>query len=158
MGKAGRLSLGHVGSPRVCSAAAKGGHVGASRWVRREMFIFSPKALALAAERGHLGFLGWIWTSGCCPLDECTCSRAAKGGQLEILEWAWADGCPWDERTCAESAGGGHLNVLRWARSNDCPWGKGVRAGKSIYLNVHWARTKCCDVSSDTVLIDNIDS
>ena len=32
--------------------------------------------------------------------------------------------CPWDERTCSNAAEGGHLDVLQWARSHDppCPW------------------------------------
>jgi hypothetical protein len=51
-----------------------------------------------------------------------TCSGAAKGGHLNILQWARANGCPWDEGTCDEAAWGGHLEVLQWARANGCPW------------------------------------
>ena len=49
------------------------------------------------------------------------CSLAAKGGQLEVLQWARANGCPWDEETCAFATIGGHLEVLQLARVNGCP-------------------------------------
>ena len=31
------------------------------------------------------------------PVGRGTCSSAAKGGHLEVLQWARANGCPWDE-------------------------------------------------------------
>ena len=63
---------------------------------------------------------GWPW-------DRDTCSAAALGGHLEVLQWACANGCPWDIRTwdsntCASAAMGGHLDVLQWLRANGCPW------------------------------------
>ncbi len=30
---------------------------------------------------------------------------------------ARSQGCPWDERTCANAARGGHLEVLQWAKA-----------------------------------------
>ena len=54
-----------------------------------------------------------------CPWDECTCSEAARGGRLEVLQWARAHGCPWDEDTCGLAAEGGHLAVLPWARAQE---------------------------------------
>jgi len=50
------------------------------------------------------------------------CASAARGGHLEVVQWAHANGCPWDEQTCARAAGGGRLAVLQWARANGCPW------------------------------------
>ena len=47
---------------------------------------------------------------------------AAYGGNLEVLQWARANGCPWDEETCTCAASGGHLEVQQWARANGCPW------------------------------------
>ena len=35
-----------------------------------------------------------------------TCSRAAKGGHLEVLKWARENGCEWDSDTCANAQGG----------------------------------------------------
>eukprot|EP00240_Pyramimonas_obovata_P011654 CAMPEP_0118924808 /NCGR_PEP_ID=MMETSP1169-20130426/2769_1 /TAXON_ID=36882 /ORGANISM="Pyramimonas obovata, Strain CCMP722" /LENGTH=117 /DNA_ID=CAMNT_0006865941 /DNA_START=340 /DNA_END=690 /DNA_ORIENTATION=- len=38
--------------------------------------------------------------------------------------WARDIGCPWSKQTCSAAAGGGHLEILQWARSQNppCPW------------------------------------
>ena len=74
-----------------------------------------------AARGGHLEVLQWARANGC-PWDEKTCAGAAEGGHLGMLKWARENGCPWNEETCAKAAYGGHLEVLQWARANDCPW------------------------------------
>jgi len=43
-------------------------------------------------------------------------------GQLEELKLLRADGWPWDAETCAAAARGGHLEVLRWALANGYLW------------------------------------
>ena len=93
----------------------------------------------------------------CCSGRERTALRGTsglaamprRGGHLEVLQWARANGCsvgrvdlpepreaatwrccsgrertaaPWDEWTCAGAAEGGHLEVLQWARANGAPW------------------------------------
>ena len=40
-------------------------------------------------------------------------ASAAHGGQLELLQWARANGCPWDGKTCAHAAKGGQIEVLK---------------------------------------------
>ena len=45
---------------------------------------------------------------------------AAKGGHLEMLQWARANGCPWIEQTCENAELCGHLEVLKWAIGNGC--------------------------------------
>ena len=52
------------------------------------------------------------------------CAYCAKGGHLEVLKWARANGCPWNEATCTLAASNGHLEVLQWARAHGCPWDK----------------------------------
>ena len=76
-----------------------------------------------AAKGGHLAVLQWAWQQGC-PWDSPTCTWAAKGGHLAALQWARQHGCPWDEATCSSAAEGGHLAVLQWARWHGCPWDK----------------------------------
>jgi hypothetical protein len=39
-----------------------------------------------------------------------------------LLQGARANGCEWDEGTCSEAAWGGHLQVLQWVRANGCDW------------------------------------
>ncbi|MFB1021111.1 MAG: ankyrin repeat domain-containing protein, partial [Flavobacteriales bacterium] len=74
-----------------------------------------------AARDGDLKMLQWARQNGC-PWDESTCAYAAEGGHLKVLQWAFQNGCPWDWRTCAYAAEGGYLEVLQWARENGCPW------------------------------------
>ena len=38
------------------------------------------------------------------------------------LAWAKEMGCRWDASVCAVAARGGHLEVLKWARAQGCPW------------------------------------
>jgi hypothetical protein len=38
---------------------------------------------------------------------------AAMGGNLEELKALPADGCPWEEWTCTNAAEGGHLEMLQ---------------------------------------------
>ena len=76
---------------------------------------------AYAARGGHLEVLQWARANGA-PWDEDTCTAAARSGHLEVLQWARANGCPWSEATCACAARGGHLEVLQWARANGAPW------------------------------------
>ena len=62
-----------------------------------------------------------VLRAGDCPGDAGTCTYAARGGHLEVLQWLRANGCPWNEWTCLHAAGGGHLVMLQWARANGCP-------------------------------------
>ena len=47
--------------------------------------------------------------------------RAAKGGHLEVLQWARANGCPWDNQTLLEARENGHSELENWAIANGCP-------------------------------------
>ena len=38
------------------------------------------------------------------PLNANTCSAAAEGGHLEVLQWACANGYPWNMWTCENAA------------------------------------------------------
>ena len=47
---------------------------------------------------------------------------AAKGGNLELVQWLRGEGCPWDIDTCFWAVKQGHVEMLRWVRENGCPW------------------------------------
>ena len=69
-----------------------------------------------------------------CP-ERTVCWAAAKGGHLEMLQWAQANGCPWSADTCKAVAEGGHLGILQWVRTNGCLWGlhtRGVARGRVL--------------------------
>ncbi len=76
---------------------------------------------AILARGGHLEVLQWAKSQGY-PWDRWACAYAARGGHLEVLQWLRSQGCPWDERTCEFAAQEGHLEVLQCARSQGCPW------------------------------------
>ena len=99
-----------------------------------------------AAAGGHLEVLQWARANGC-EWHSGTCSNAAEGGHLEVLQWARANGCLWNAYTCSNAAAGGHLEVLQWARANGCEWNATTceQAAFEGHLEVlQWARTNGC--------------
>ena len=59
-----------------------------------------------------------------CPWDRSTCSGAARGGHLEVLQWAAVIGII--EQVLALLRAVGHLIVLQQARSQGYPWNSGT--------------------------------
>ncbi|WZN60135.1 hypothetical protein HKI87_02g16630 [Chloropicon roscoffensis] len=103
------------------------------------------RVLYVAARQGYLQVFEKYWSQG--PQeklrklwDEETCSWAAQGGHLEVLQWMRAQDppCPWDLRVCYYAACNGDLEVLRWARSQGCPWDEGLTcdAARNGHLKV----------------------
>ena len=82
-----------------------------------------------AVNLGCLSTLKHLHSRGHLERKEWLCMFAARSGQLEVLQWARANGCPWDRWTCTAAAKGGHLEVLQWARANGCPWDEDVLLG-----------------------------
>ena len=72
------------------------------------------------ARNGNVELLQFLHEKGC-PWDARTCSYAAKNGHLECLKYAHENGCPWDEDTCSYAAEHGRLDCLEYARENGCP-------------------------------------
>src|SRR5690348_2395377 len=56
----------------------------------------------------HLDLLKFIYQFGN-PFRNEICNVAASFGSLEVLKWAKKNGCPLDEYTCSSAAKGGHL-------------------------------------------------
>ena len=79
----------------------------------------------VAAKGGQLEVLQWLRSEagGEFYWNETTCKIAAENGHLEVLKWAHQNGCPWNATTCANAASKGHLEVLKWAHENGCKWG-----------------------------------
>jgi hypothetical protein len=54
---------------------------------------------------------------------KAACSHAARGGNLEVLEWLHNTGCPsGNALTMDVAAFGGHLEVVKWLHYHGCPW------------------------------------
>jgi len=87
-----------------------------------------------------------------------TCAKAAEGGHLKALIYAWGHGCPWQEfagqewfldvmHTSALAAGGGHLAVVIWLREHGRPFNEWTcaMAAEGGHLEVlQWAREHDC--------------
>ena len=132
---------------RTCWAAATGGHLEVLQWARANGASWDSRTVSVlvhanvermdcrsvaerqhntcsaAAGGGYLEMLQWARANGA-PWDEKACAAAARGGHLEVLKWLRENGCLWDARTCSMAAGSGHLEVLQWARAKGCPWHK----------------------------------
>jgi hypothetical protein len=105
-----------------------------------------------AARGGHLGVLQWLNENGC-RWNPGTCEAAAWGGHLEMLQWARQNGFPWNVKTCINAAYRGHLQVLQWAHQNGCPWSEETcqYAAWEGHLEVlRWARQNGCPWDAKT--------
>ena len=132
----------------LCHAAARRGQL-------EELQCFLAKGCpwgtssSYAARGGHLEVLQWAHTNRY-SWDTTTCDCAAEGGHLQVLKWLRLNGCPWDETTCEYAAFNGHLEVLQWARANGCRWSrhKCNMAVKGGHLEVlKWLRVNGCRIS-----------
>jgi len=97
-----------------------GAGCGRKDWVERGG-VFDESTCSAAAKGGRLPLLQWLRRRGC-PWDEKTCSSAAQHGHLELLQWARGEGCPWNSKTCFLAARHGHFELLQWARGKGCEW------------------------------------
>ena len=76
-----------------------------------------------AARGGHLNILKWARANGS-PWYRHTAAYLAEGGHLEALKWVMTNGYRWKSNICEYAAKGDQLEVLEYARANDCPWDK----------------------------------
>ena len=59
------------------------------KWLRDEGCPWDERVCTCAARGGHLEVLKWLRAEGC-PWDEGACSLTASyGGHREVLEWLW---------------------------------------------------------------------
>jgi hypothetical protein len=70
---------------------------------------------------GCVSALQRLQRAGRLSCQEFLCQAAAKGGHLEVLQWARANGCPWDNYTLINARHAGHLELVNWATANGCP-------------------------------------
>ena len=66
------------------------------------------------------------------PPDYEPCARAAKRGDMALLQRLLAEGNPWNTHLCQGAAWSGQLAVLKWARVNGCPWSWEVVAQTAV--------------------------
>jgi len=122
-----------------------GAGCGRTDWVERGGSLEEDTCSA-AAKGGQLRLLQWLRGRDC-PWNSDTCKGAALHGHLETLQWARGEECPWDKYTCEGAAEGGQLATLRWLRQEGCPWDRRTcaAAARGGHLEtLRWARGEGC--------------
>jgi len=69
-------------------------------WAKANRCPWNARVCSVAARGGHLEALQWAREQGC-PWNYETCDAAARGGHLAVLRWAREHHCPWDEDSSA---------------------------------------------------------
>jgi len=67
---------------------------------------------------GNLRILQWLIQRKKYPMNEDTCTAAAEGGHLHVLQYLHNHGCFLDQGTCEAAAKNGHLDILEWLHEN----------------------------------------
>jgi hypothetical protein len=112
----------------VAEAAAFRGHIHVLKWACYEADPPLPMGAKWAPPNDHGGHRTLHMKEG------AECAAAAKGGQLETLQWMRSQSPPfvWNGRVYTAAANGFHVDVLRWAWQHACPE-EGTISGR------HWA-------------------
>jgi hypothetical protein len=72
-----------------------------------------------AVERGYVSTLKCLRRRGRLKNERLLCAAAARIGDLAELKALRAAESPWHTETCSFAAWGGHLEILEWARENE---------------------------------------
>ena len=117
-------------APDLCDAAASRGELAVLKWSRKNGGKWDPRTAAEAAfgKRRQCGSptafsplrtLQWLREpsvsepSDICPWCWSTCAEAARGGQLEVFEWAKGQKCRLYQQTLVAAAEGGNLDIVK---------------------------------------------
>ena len=87
----------------ICSAAAYAGAINIIQYAVSIGKNFDSRVYHGAARGGYIDILDFAFSIGCCELDKLTCSSAAGTNQLQALKWARSHGCQWDQTCCFEA-------------------------------------------------------
>ncbi|AJF97552.1 ankyrin repeat protein [Pandoravirus inopinatum] len=130
----------HQADKIACAKAARVGRLDILMWLRCETpeqrqelieALGMPDAPAESVARWVTNrklFEAWEW-------DDRTCTQAARGGHLDVLQWALANGCPHEDRMIYDvAARSGCIDVIEWVhtqgmRGSTHLWEYAVRSG-----------------------------
>jgi len=105
----------------VWRLAAFHGHLPLLQELLKRLFMLDRDFIKYAARGGQVETLQWLHQQGA-DLSPDLFRIAGAGGHLETLKWLRSEGCPWNAGACNGAARGGHLEILKWLRSKGCPW------------------------------------
>jgi len=102
--------------------AAYHGHLPVLQELQAGLKRLDPDIAKQAARGGQLETLQWLKTQEGFYIHSGAFAFACEGGNWEIIRWLRSEGCPWSTSACNRAAKGGQLEVLKWLRSEGCPW------------------------------------
>ena len=95
------------------------------KWGLTQKLKIDSRVSHRAAKSGNLEILQWLEDGG--HNTKCLCAISATYGQLKVLKWCRRNHYPWDHWTCLYAAKYGHLSVLQWAFENGCTMYPSIR-------------------------------
>jgi hypothetical protein len=106
--------------------AMQGGHVHVLNWLcDTGKFTARDLYFRYALRTGKLDTVKWMYKRFDIDIqnDAQVCDAVPH---IELLQWMRSHNppCPWDEETCRLAVLEDNLQVLEWARANGCPWDK----------------------------------
>lgn len=110
IGDSGHATVKTHFTDRVCSSAARGGHLEVLQWLRSIGCPWDSYTCSSAANGGHLDVLTWARENGC-PWNASTLCRAHH---FELFKWAMVHECPRSEQAYYMAAQKGYLDILKW--------------------------------------------
>lgn len=99
--------------------AAAAGQMASLEWLSKQSgFKWHGNVCGVAAGRGDLKMLKFLRGQGA-EFNDFTSKNAAKGGNVEVLQFCLDGGCPFNnEECCAEAVKFGKLDALKWMKEN----------------------------------------
>ena len=130
----GRLDAPDLHHARVfgslCEIGAFRGYTEVLEWLAQRdcPSLITPETFASAARGGQLECLQWLKVEARCPWDRRACVYAAEQGLLDVLKWLASEGCLFNMLcdVTTAAAGAGHLDCLKWLRRSGCSWDEGT--------------------------------
>jgi len=104
------------------------------------------------SRNGHIQALKWFHEQETnknhrISWDEWTSAEAARGGNLNVLQYLRENNCPMNELCYSEAARGGHMHILRWLQEINCSsntWSYIMAIQGGFYHVIQWLDSQQC--------------
>jgi hypothetical protein len=131
----------HCINKKMYDNIALGGFLEVFQWIKSKYpvrFICDELTCTQAAKGGHLDMLQYLFEIVKCRWNAMTCVYAALNGHFEVLKYAIENGCPMTEQVSAAASHGGHLTILQYLHEHNCPWDEWTcrQAARGGYLTI----------------------
>lgn len=90
------------------------------KWMMSVGYEYGEFVIQGAARGGNIDIIEYALEQGSILTEEVA-AYCAEGGSLKTLRWLRERGCPWSGWVCLSAAYNGRLDLLLWAMDNGCP-------------------------------------